>query len=125
MKKPREKEEKKQPKSIPIVFPTWKRSRAYRASEELPCAGYDCGKTIAVGELYTRHKPQAASYYYSVHAFCRTCMPFVEARRSHEALFNEYQQSQWKLADDREWQEKYGNRPVFGPSILIGEMSEE
>ncbi len=116
---------KKQAKSILIVFPTWKGSRAYRASEPLVCAGYGCGRTIAVGELYTRHKPQTASYYYSVHAFCRDCVPFVEAKRNYEELCDEYRQSQWKQADDQEWQEKYGNCSFFGPSIRIGEAQEE
>jgi hypothetical protein len=125
MKKQKEKEEKKQTKSVPIVFPTWKASRAHRASEPLTCAGYGCGKTIGVGELYTRHKPQAASYHYSVHAFCRDCMPFVEAKRTYGALHDEYQQSQWGQADEQVWQENYGNRSIFGPSIRIVEAQEE
>lgn len=126
MKEQNKKEQKKQTKSVPIVFPTWKRSRAYRASELLTCAGYSCGKTIEVGELYTRHKPQAASYYYSVHAFCRDCVPFVEAKRaSTGALRDEYHQSQWGQTDEQELQEKYGDRSVFGPSVFILEVSEE
>ena len=125
MKKQKEKEEKKLPKSVPIVFPTWKGSRAYRASEPLTCAGYGCGKTIGVGELYTRHKPQAASYYYSVHVFCRDCVPFVEAQRSYGALHDEYQQSHWGDVDEQVWQERYGNRSMFGPSIHVVEEMEE
>lgn len=125
MTRQNKKEEKKQPKSVRIVFPTWKESRAYRASEPLPCAGYGCGKTIGVGELYTRHKPQAASYHYSVHAFCRDCVPFVEAERRSKALHQEYQQSQWGQADEQVWQENYGNRSIFGLSIRIVEKQEE
>jgi hypothetical protein len=125
MKKHNGKEGQKQSKSVPIVFPTWKGSRAYRASAELECAGYSCGKTIGVGELYTRHKPQAASYHYSVHAFCRDCVPFVEVERTYEALHDEYQQSHWGQADELEWQEKYGNRPVFGANVCIVEVHKE
>ncbi|HEU5378794.1 MAG TPA: hypothetical protein VFV38_25505 [Ktedonobacteraceae bacterium] len=125
MKKQTEKEEKKQPKSVRIVFPTWKGSRAYRASEPLVCAGYGCGRTIGVGELYTRHKPQAASYHYSVHAFCRSCVPFVEVECTYEALLHEYRRSPWGQADEQVWQETYGNRPIFGASIRIVEAQEE
>ena len=108
-------------KSVQVVFPTWKTSRAHRASEPLRCAGYGCGKTIAVGELYTRHKPAAASYYYSVHPFCRVCVPFVEAARSWQALYDDYRESPLGQADRQGWQEKDGSveHPVFGPSVIL------
>ena len=121
MTKKNEKEMTKQNKTVRIVFLTWKESRAYRASEPLECAGYGCGKSIGVGELYTRHKPQVASYHHSVHAFCPNCVPFVEVERTYEALFHEYQQSQWGQVDEQAWQEKYGDRSIFGASVRIVE----
>jgi hypothetical protein len=120
----KQKEEKKLPRSVKIVFPTWKTNRAFRAIEPLTCAGYGCGRTIEVGEFFTRHKPQAASYHYSVHAFCRNCVPFVETEQTYEALRDEYLHSEWGQADEQEWQERYGDRPMFGPSIFLGRYEQ-
>lgn len=125
MRKQNEKKEEGQPNSVRIVFPTWKGSRAYRAVESLMCAGYDCGKTIDVGELSTRHKPQAASSHSRVQAFCRNGVPFVEVERTYELFLHEDQQSQWRPADEQEWQEHYGSRSIFGTSIHIIEAQKE
>ena len=109
----------KQQKTVPIVFPVWGKSRAYRATEPLHCAGYGCGRTIEVGELYTKHKPKVAAYYYSQHPFCRGCVPFVEIERSDEELAGEFEQTVFRVADDQKWQENYGDRPSFGASVHV------
>jgi hypothetical protein len=107
----------KQNKTVPIVFPVWGPSRAYRAMEPLHCVGYGCGRTIEAGELYTKHKPRVASYYYSLHPFCRVCVPFIERKRSDEELRREFEQTVYRVADDEKWQENYGDRPQFGASV--------
>ena len=65
-------------KSIPIVFPDWRESRAYIADATMLCAGYGVNHIIQEGDLYTKHKSVAASYAHAVHPFCRVCIPRPE-----------------------------------------------
>jgi hypothetical protein len=74
---------RRQINSRKIVFPQWKFGTAYVADRELLCAGFECGKIIEQGELYTRKKVEivkiTTNSSISVHPFCRKCITFVEA----------------------------------------------
>lgn len=105
----------KQKKTVPIVFRTWGASRAYRADEPIACTGFECGRTIEVGELYTKHKPKVAYYHYSQHPFCRLCVPFIVSDESEiDSLRTKYWESESGVADEQNFQGKEGHTPVFG-----------
>ena len=116
-----------QKKTIPVVFRDWVASRAYRAEEPLRCAGFECGRMIEVGELYTKHKPKVAYYHYSQHAFCRLCIPFVESDGSEiDSLREKFWKTESSMADDQKWAGKEGHAPVFGNiRIVIPPLPEE
>jgi len=114
---------KKEPKSVRVVLPNWKSSRAHRAQESMACAGYGCGRTIEKGDLYTRQKPAAASYYYSVHAFCRVCVPFIEQKMEYGMLHDAYLVSDFGQEDERICNEKYGHQEVFGASAVMSTVN--
>lgn len=68
----------KRGKTVAIVYRDWKQARAYKAEQDIPCAGYQCGGTIQAGDLYTLHKPYTSRHLHNLHPFCRVCFPFVE-----------------------------------------------
>lgn len=82
------------------MYPNWKPSIGHIAQEPISCAGYGPSHVIQKGDLYTLHKPNAADYYYSQHAFCRLCIPFMEMSKTRREIYEEYLQSELKIKDD-------------------------
>lgn len=87
-------------KTVKIVYPDWKHSIAHIAQEIMPCTGYGPVHNIQFGDLYTRHKPSVAEFWYAQHPFCRLCIPFLEIEKTRYDLIIEYQNSDLKKKDD-------------------------